>query len=68
MKASAPGCNVFDRRELFHVAWPLMKDELQRMNARPEGSAAMRKGKHDSARFMTCDEAARLFCISEATV
>jgi len=24
--------------------------------------------KHDSARFMTCDEVARLFCVSEATV
>ncbi len=28
----------------------------------------MSKGKHDSTRFMTCDEVARLFCVSEATV
>jgi len=29
---------------------------------------AVSKGKHDSARFMTCAEVARLFCVSEATV
>lgn len=28
----------------------------------------MSKGKYDSARFMTCAEVARLFCVSEATV
>ncbi len=34
------GCNTLDQRELFRVAWPLMLDALQQMNARPEGSAA----------------------------